>query len=167
VRLGVVILPELPWPDARVQWRRAEELGFDHAWTYDHLAWRSLRDAPWFGTVPTLYDGRFYSAKEARTYPGCIQRPRIPFAIAATGRRGMRLAAAHGDTWVTTGDRVAERPLPADAGVKVVREQMARLDEACVQAGPDPAALGRLVLTGPCLDGGLTSLDAFRHTIGV
>src|SRR4029450_181145 len=54
MRLGVVILPELPWPDARMQWRRAEELGFDHAWTYDHLAWRSLRDAPWFGAVPTL-----------------------------------------------------------------------------------------------------------------
>src|SRR4029450_8891063 len=54
MRLGVVILPELPWPDARVQWRRAEELGFEHAWTYDHLAWRSLRDAPWFGAVPTL-----------------------------------------------------------------------------------------------------------------
>jgi len=24
---------------------RAEELGFDHAWTYDHLAWRNLRDS--------------------------------------------------------------------------------------------------------------------------
>ena len=35
-------------------WRRAEALGFDHAWTYDHLAWRSLRDSPWFGAVPTL-----------------------------------------------------------------------------------------------------------------
>jgi len=22
--------------------------------TYDHLAWRTLRDAPWFGAVPTL-----------------------------------------------------------------------------------------------------------------
>ena len=79
----------------------------------------------------------------------------------------MQLAAAHGDSWVTTGDRVAERPLLADAGVKVVREQMARLDEACVQAGRDPASLGRLVLTGPCLDGGLSSPEAFRHTIGV
>ena len=45
VRLGVVILPELRWPAARSLWRRAEELGFDHAWTYDHLAWRSLRDS--------------------------------------------------------------------------------------------------------------------------
>ncbi len=35
-------------------WRRVEALGFDHAWTYDHLSWRTLRDEPWFATVPTL-----------------------------------------------------------------------------------------------------------------
>src|SRR5207244_4600433 len=54
MRIGVLILPELPWSTAQSLWRRAEELGFDHAWTYDHLAWRSLRDEPWFGAVPTL-----------------------------------------------------------------------------------------------------------------
>ena len=54
VRLGVVILPELRWQRARELWRHAEKLGFDHAWTYDHLAWRSLRDSPWFAAVPTL-----------------------------------------------------------------------------------------------------------------
>lgn len=54
VRLGVVILPELPWGQAAGVWRRAEEMGFDHAWTYDHLAWRSLRDEPWGSTVVTL-----------------------------------------------------------------------------------------------------------------
>lgn len=30
-------------------------------------------------------DGDFYSAVEARNIPGCVQRPRLPFAIAATG----------------------------------------------------------------------------------
>ena len=35
-------------------WRRAEELGFHAAYTYDHLSWRSFRDQPWFGAVPTL-----------------------------------------------------------------------------------------------------------------
>nr|WP_317620888.1 LLM class flavin-dependent oxidoreductase [Streptomyces sp. CBMA123] len=35
-------------------WRRAEELGFHAAYTYDHLSWRSFRDEPWFGSVPTL-----------------------------------------------------------------------------------------------------------------
>ncbi len=54
MRLGVVILPDAPWAVARERWRKAESLGFDHAWTYDHLTWRSLRDGPWFGAVPTL-----------------------------------------------------------------------------------------------------------------
>src|SRR6478735_1624105 len=54
VRLGVVILPDERWTDGGARWTRAEELGFDHAWTYDHLAWRSLRDSTWFACVPTL-----------------------------------------------------------------------------------------------------------------
>jgi alkanesulfonate monooxygenase SsuD/methylene tetrahydromethanopterin reductase-like flavin-dependent oxidoreductase (luciferase family) len=54
MRLGVVILPDERWADGGTRWTRAEELGFDHAWTYDHLAWRSLRDSTWFSAVPTL-----------------------------------------------------------------------------------------------------------------
>jgi alkanesulfonate monooxygenase SsuD/methylene tetrahydromethanopterin reductase-like flavin-dependent oxidoreductase (luciferase family) len=255
MRIGVLILPEFPWSTARNLWRHAEELGFDHAWTYDHLAWRSLRDSPWFGAIPTLtaaataterirlgplvaspnfrhpvpfakelitlddvsagrltlgigagstgwdatmlaqaelsrreradqfaefvdlldrllrepatsFKGRFYSAHEARSYPGCAQRPRIPFAIAATGLRGMRLAASYGESWVTTGDRTTERPLGAGAGAKVVREQMAQLNEVCAKLGRDPASLRRLVVTGPNLDGGLGSVEAFHDTTG-
>ncbi len=54
MRHGIVILPQQPWADARAAWQRAEELGFDHAWTYDHLSWRSLADQPWGATIPTL-----------------------------------------------------------------------------------------------------------------
>src|SRR5436189_4408819 len=54
MRRGVLILPEFRWSTAEPPWRRADELGFDHAWTYDHLAWRSLRDTTWFGAIPTL-----------------------------------------------------------------------------------------------------------------
>ena len=53
-RVGVLILPEHRWSDAAARWRSAESLGFDHAWTFDHLTWRSFRDEPWFGAVPTL-----------------------------------------------------------------------------------------------------------------
>ena len=38
----------------RPKWRAAEEYGFDHAWTYDHLGWRSLVEGSWFNAVPTL-----------------------------------------------------------------------------------------------------------------
>jgi alkanesulfonate monooxygenase SsuD/methylene tetrahydromethanopterin reductase-like flavin-dependent oxidoreductase (luciferase family) len=250
-----VILPEHRWSIARSVWRRADELGLDHAWTYDHLTWRSFRDSSWFAAVPTLtaaaaaterirlgflvaspnfrhpvpfakelvtldditggrltlgigaggtgwdatmlgqgawspreradrfaefveltdrllrepatsYQGRFYSAEEARTHPGCVQRPRIPFAVAATGRRGMLLAASYGEAWVTTGDRRRPGPLGAEEGAKVIRGQIARLEEACAEVGRDPASLRRMVLSGLLLDGGLASVDAFRETIG-
>lgn len=54
MRYGITILPEHRWPDAAPLWRASEEMGFDHAWTYDHLVWAGLPDAPWFGTTPTL-----------------------------------------------------------------------------------------------------------------
>jgi alkanesulfonate monooxygenase SsuD/methylene tetrahydromethanopterin reductase-like flavin-dependent oxidoreductase (luciferase family) len=54
LRTGVVILPDLPWPQARERWREAEQRGFHAAWTYDHLSWRTLRDGPWLGAVPLL-----------------------------------------------------------------------------------------------------------------
>jgi alkanesulfonate monooxygenase SsuD/methylene tetrahydromethanopterin reductase-like flavin-dependent oxidoreductase (luciferase family) len=54
VRLGVVVLPELPWSQAREQWQQLDVWGYHSAWTYDHLAWRSLADGPWYATVPTL-----------------------------------------------------------------------------------------------------------------
>ena len=54
MRFGIVILPQYEWPEAARPWRRAEELGFDHAWTYDHLAWRGLAGERWHATVPTL-----------------------------------------------------------------------------------------------------------------
>lgn len=54
MRFGIVILPQEPWASARTTWVEAEALGFDHAWTYDHLSWRSLADEPWGATIPTL-----------------------------------------------------------------------------------------------------------------
>jgi alkanesulfonate monooxygenase SsuD/methylene tetrahydromethanopterin reductase-like flavin-dependent oxidoreductase (luciferase family) len=54
MRVGVIILPQGRWQEDQARWRRADEYGFDHAWTYDHLSWRALVDEPWFATVPTL-----------------------------------------------------------------------------------------------------------------
>lgn len=54
MRFGIVILPQYDWPEAARRWRAAEEYGFDHAWTYDHLAWRGLAGERWHATVPTL-----------------------------------------------------------------------------------------------------------------
>jgi alkanesulfonate monooxygenase SsuD/methylene tetrahydromethanopterin reductase-like flavin-dependent oxidoreductase (luciferase family) len=255
MQLGVLILPEFPWVTAQAIWRRAEALGFEHAWTYDHIAWRSFRDTTWFAAIPTLtaaamvtrrirlgtlvaspnfrhpvpfakelvalddisggritlglgagssswdatilgqaawppkeragrfaefielldqalrepatsYQGQYYAADEARTYPGCVQQPRLPFAIAATGRQGMHLAASYGQIWVTNGDRTRQDVMKAKQGAQVVREQIARFDDICRQVRRDPASLRRLVLSGPRLDSGLESVEAFHDTIG-
>jgi len=55
LRLSTVILPYRRWHEGGgAAWQRAEELGFHTAFTYDHLSWRTFRDGPWFGAVPTL-----------------------------------------------------------------------------------------------------------------
>ncbi|MEW2391246.1 LLM class flavin-dependent oxidoreductase [Streptomyces venezuelae] len=261
LRLSTVILPVHRWNEGgRDQWLRAEELGFHTAYTYDHLAWRTFRDGPWFGAVPTLtaaatvterlrlgtlvtspnfrhpvtlakelislddisggritlgigaggngfdattllkgdeepwtpreradrfgefvplldrlltedavtYEGTFYSAREARNIPGCAQRPRLPFAVAATGPRGLRLAARHGQAWVTTGDpKLYESGTPEESR-EAIRGQVDKLGKACAEAGRDVAELDKILLTGftPDRNRPLESLDAFVDFAG-
>jgi alkanesulfonate monooxygenase SsuD/methylene tetrahydromethanopterin reductase-like flavin-dependent oxidoreductase (luciferase family) len=258
MRLSTVILPVRPWHDGgRDQWLRAEQLEFHAAYTYDHLSWRTFRDGPWYGAVPTLtaaaaaterlrlgtlvtspnfrhpvtlakelislddisggritlgigaggvgfdatalgqeawtpreradrfaefvplldrllteeavtHEGTFYSAVEARNIPGCVQRPRLPFAVAATGPRGLRLAAAHGQAWVTTGDpKLFETGTP-EQSIEAVRGQMDKLSKACADVGRDEAELEKILLTGFTPDRGrpLESLDAFVDFAG-
>ncbi|MFI0998376.1 LLM class flavin-dependent oxidoreductase [Streptomyces galbus] len=258
LRLSTVILPYRRWHDGgRSSWTRAEQLGFHTAYTYDHLSWRTFRDGPWFGAVPTLtaaasvtdrirlgtlvtspnfrhpvtlakelislddisggritlgigaggtgfdatalgqepwspreradrfaefvplldrlltedsvtHEGTYYSAVEARTIPGCVQRPRLPFAVAATGPRGLRLAARYGQAWVTTGDpKLFENGTP-EQSVQALRGQIERLAAACAEAGRDVAELDKILLTGftPDRDRPLTSLDAFVDFAG-
>ena len=52
MRVGVILWPIDPWPVTREQWRTAEELGFDNAWVYDHVAWRGI--TPWHDGYATL-----------------------------------------------------------------------------------------------------------------
>lgn len=51
---GLLLLPEHEWADAAPRWRAAEDLGYDHAWTYDHLMWRWFAGRRWHASVPTL-----------------------------------------------------------------------------------------------------------------
>lgn len=51
---GILLLPEHDWANAAPRWQSAEELGYDHAWTYDHLMWRWLARSPWYASIPTL-----------------------------------------------------------------------------------------------------------------
>jgi alkanesulfonate monooxygenase SsuD/methylene tetrahydromethanopterin reductase-like flavin-dependent oxidoreductase (luciferase family) len=253
VRVGIVILPEQRWQTARSKWRAAEEYGFAHAWTYDHLGWRSLVDGPWFDAVPTLtaaalvterirlgtfvasphfrhpvplarsvltlddvsggrfvlgvgagtlegydnvvlgnpelpararvdrfaefleltdalltrertdYAGTYYTAVQARSAPGCVQRPRVPFLVAANGPRSMRLAARFGQGWVVTGNPHGDdRP----AWWRVVAERAERFDAILAEQGRDPASVDRFVSVDSSGSYSLVSVAAFEEAAG-
>src|SRR5665647_1487227 len=240
MRFGLTILPEHRWSDAAPMWRGAEELGFDHAWTYDHLVWGGLPDSPWYGTIPTLtaaamvtspnyrhpvtfmrdllalddisggrlvcgigaggdidnvilggqpltprerfdrlseftelldrlltqdhvsHRGTYFSAVDARTRPGPLQRPRIPFVMAANGPRSMRLAVEYGAGWVTTGPKVETLDQWWAALVKLG----GRLDEALATAGRDSFTLERHLNLDSSPQFALSSVGAFEEMVG-
>ncbi|MGW0857097.1 LLM class flavin-dependent oxidoreductase [Streptomyces sp. NPDC002690] len=257
MRLSTVILPVHRWGEGQKIWRRAEELGFHAAYTYDHLSWRSFREKTWFGAIPTLtaaavatetmrlgtlvtspnfrhpvtlakelislddisggrvtlgigaggngfdatalgqdpwtpreradrfgefvpmldrlltegavsQQGTFYTAVEARNIPGCLQTPRLPFAVAATGPRGLKLAAGYGQAWVTTGDpKLFEEGTP-EQSVEALRGQIGKLGAACAEAGRDVAELDKILLTAftPDRNRPLESVEAFVDFAG-
>ncbi|KUL40415.1 luciferase [Streptomyces sp. NRRL F-4489] len=113
------------------------------------------------------YEGTHYSADEVRNIPGCVQRPRLPFAVAATGPRGLRLAARLGQAWVTTGDpKVAQgEGTPAESR-EAIRRQIEGLEKACADQGRDAAELQKIMLTGFTPDRPLDSVDAFVDFAG-
>jgi len=253
VRLGVVVLPEERWADARQQWQQLDTWGFHSAWTYDHLAWRSLADGPWFATVPVLaaaalatstirlgtfvaspnfrhpvpfakelmtlddlsggrfqlgvgaggtgfdaavlgaedlsprqrvdrfgefvelldrlltsprttYEGEWFTAREARMVPGCVQQPRLPFVVAANGPRAMRVVARHGQAWVTTG--VTPPDAGEDAWWAALPGARDRLDDALRAEGRDPRDVERYLSVDSSGAFGLDSVEHLRDVLG-
>ena len=51
----------------------------------------------------TTWTGSWYSAVDARTIPGSMQRPRPNLVVAGNGPRGMRLALRRGEGWACSG----------------------------------------------------------------
>jgi len=112
--------------------------------------------------------GTYYSATEARTVPGCVQRPRLPFAVAATGPRGMRLAAAHGQAWVTTGDPALYETGTPEQSLAAIRDQVGRISAALTDAGRTPEDVPKILLSGftPDYAAPFSSVDAFVDYAG-
>jgi alkanesulfonate monooxygenase SsuD/methylene tetrahydromethanopterin reductase-like flavin-dependent oxidoreductase (luciferase family) len=253
VRYGIVILADQRWEQAARRWRLAEQYGFAHAWTYDHLGWRELVDGPWFDAVPTLtaaaletssiglgtfvaspnfrhpvsfarqltalddisrgrlvlglgsgaggasFDGRvlggpplpvrarvdrfaefaelldlllrtdhvswrgeYYAAVDARNLPGCVQRPRVPFVVAANGKRSIGIAARFGEGWVTTGEPSGD----VAAWWRTVTVAGRRMDDALASAGREPGQLPRYLSLDASGTFALTSLACFEDAAG-
>ncbi|WP_265445603.1 LLM class flavin-dependent oxidoreductase [Flexivirga meconopsidis] len=250
MRVGITILPEYRWAEAAPKWQAAEQLGFDHAWTYDHLVWGGLPDSPWFGTTPTLtaaamvtstigigtfvtspnfrhpvtfsrdvlalddisngrflcgmgtggdldstllgdsftvrertdrfaefarlldrilredhvtYSGKFFSANDARSLPGCVQQPRVPFLIAANGPKGMKLAAEIGQGWVTYGKPTGTE----DEWWRSLAALGERMDAALDGAGRgNDASFQRHLNLDPFRRSSFESVDRFEDLVG-
>jgi alkanesulfonate monooxygenase SsuD/methylene tetrahydromethanopterin reductase-like flavin-dependent oxidoreductase (luciferase family) len=103
-----------------------------------------------------------YSAHEAPSTPGTLQRP-LPLTIAGGGPKGLRLAATYGRSWVTVGP-TGRGPHTPDLVLKSVRRQVELLGVACQKAGRDPAGLGRVLLWMPT-ETDLRSLDQFEELV--
>ena len=100
------------------------------------------------------YRGTRYTVDEARMIPGCVQQPRLPLAVAAAGRRTIRLVARCADAWITTGDAAT------------VRTHGDWLAAECAAAGRDPAEIDRIILVTNAHGRPLSSVDAFVDFVG-
>ena len=101
VAVGIALLPQERWVSARRKWEQVEEWGFDHAWTYDHLAWRTLVDQPWFATVPLLAAAAAVTERIGLGHVGGVAELPAPGPV-REGRAGAR--------------RRQQRPVPARGG---------------------------------------------------
>jgi alkanesulfonate monooxygenase SsuD/methylene tetrahydromethanopterin reductase-like flavin-dependent oxidoreductase (luciferase family) len=116
--------------------------------------------------LATTAEGTHYSANEARMAPGCVQRPRMPFLVAATGRRGFELAAEFGQGWVTYGDPERAPDVSALQAPVAVRDQMDGLEAACARQGRHPDSIDKVLLQGSTAERPLESVDAFVDWAG-
>jgi alkanesulfonate monooxygenase SsuD/methylene tetrahydromethanopterin reductase-like flavin-dependent oxidoreductase (luciferase family) len=108
--------------------------------------------------------GEYYSVVDARSTPGCVQAPRAPFVVAATGPRSMRLAARFGAGWVTTGSRTED----VDGWWRTVSEMAHRFDDALDATGRDPASVDHYLMLDPASPVySLSSPDYFAEAVGL
>jgi alkanesulfonate monooxygenase SsuD/methylene tetrahydromethanopterin reductase-like flavin-dependent oxidoreductase (luciferase family) len=132
---------------------------------------RAARFADWLTLLDQLLSrpvttatGEHYSAVDAHTLPGCVQQPRVPFTVAATGPKALRLAARFGSGWVTYGPYGAD--VAPDEWLAAVAEQSSRLTDVLAQEGRNPAALRRMVLLGLEVTWPFESPERYVDTLG-
>jgi alkanesulfonate monooxygenase SsuD/methylene tetrahydromethanopterin reductase-like flavin-dependent oxidoreductase (luciferase family) len=105
----------------------------------------------------------YYSADEAPSTPGALQRP-LPLTIAAGAAKGLSLAATHGTNWVTIGP-TGRGPRTPEAVLDAVRRQLSLLVEACRSNNRDPSSIGKVLLWTPT-EPVLHSLDQYDELVG-
>jgi len=109
-------------------------------------------------TTRTTIAGRHYASTDTPSTPGALQAP-FPLTVAAGGPRGLHLAVAYGQQWVTIGPTSGEARTP-DSILRAARLQCALLDAACAEQGRDPTTLRKVLLWTP-VETTLTSTEQF------
>ncbi|GIJ45944.1 luciferase [Virgisporangium aliadipatigenens] len=106
--------------------------------------------------------GEWYTAVDARSSPGCVQHPRVPFLVAANGPRTMRLAARLGQGWVTSGAGGSSW----DDWWRGVGELSARFSDILAAAGRDPSTVERHLSVDAAPVFSLSGVDCFVDALG-
>ena len=107
------------------------------------------------------YHGKYYRTDKFDRGPWPAQE-RPPITVAAHGRKTLRIAAKHADTW------------SASAGFGRARDDLfgslqtwnAMVDDFALEAGRDPADIGRSLLIGPSGPDWWSSQDALDDFVG-
>ena len=125
--------------------------------------WLGLLDRLLREPVTTVHGPRF-TAVDAHQLPGCVQQPRLPFTVAATGPRALRLAARYGQGWVTYGPYGPD--VEPEEWIAAVAEQSSRLTEALAAEGRAADDLARSALFGLEMSWPFESRDRYVDTLG-
>jgi alkanesulfonate monooxygenase SsuD/methylene tetrahydromethanopterin reductase-like flavin-dependent oxidoreductase (luciferase family) len=108
--------------------------------------------------------GRFYTAQDALTTMPCLQRPRLPFVIAANSPRTMRLAARRGQGWATTGN--TGRDAGDEAWWTGVAGLARRFGEILSEEGRDPGPVDRMLSVDAAPTFSLVSVQHVEDVVG-
>lgn len=125
--------------------------------------WLGLLDRLLREPVTTVHGPRF-TAVDAHQLPGCVQQPRLPFTVAATGPRALRLAARYGQGWVTYGPYGPD--VAPEEWFAAVAEQSSRLTDALAAEGRAADDLARSALFGLEMSWPFESRDRYVDTLG-
>lgn len=93
----------------------------------------------------TTFHGRQFTLEDAPFEPRPLQRPRVPFLIAAHRPRTISIAARFADTWDTF---PATDGTATEGNEEGVPRQVDRFERLCREAGRDPALVRRSTWTG-------------------
>jgi alkanesulfonate monooxygenase SsuD/methylene tetrahydromethanopterin reductase-like flavin-dependent oxidoreductase (luciferase family) len=128
---------------------------------------RMDRFTEWIGLLDTLLrepvttvHGERFTAVDAHQLPGCVQTPRVPFTVAGTGPRSLKLAARYGQAWITYGPYGPE--VGPDEWFAALTKQARQLDGALGEGD----SIQRIAQFGLTVTWPYESRDRYDDTVG-